>query len=94
MNKNIIAVDAKAINNVITNAKVRQTIYTAFIVLGVVIGSIQASGLDAEWLNVATNVYLYLTAALGALALTNTPSEKQIEELEVKEENDDNSYEI
>lgn len=86
MNK-VIQVDPNAINNVISNAKARKVIYGVFVILGLVIGSVQASGLVAEWLNVATNVYIYLTAALGALALTNTPGETKQEEVEFVESN-------
>lgn len=85
MNK-VIQVDPAAINNIITNARVRQIIYGVFIILGVVIGSIQTAGVSAEWLEISVNVYTYLTAVVVALALTNTPSEKKQEVVEIVEE--------
>lgn len=85
MNK-VIQVDPAAINNIITNARVRQIIYGVFVILGVVIGSIQTAGVSAQWLEISVNVYTYLTAVVVALALTNTPSEKKQEVVEIVEE--------
>ena len=88
MNK-VIQVDPSAINNIITNAKARQIIYSVFILLGVVIGALQTAGITAEWLEISVNVYTYLTAGVVVLALTNTPGDKKQEEVEVDESTED-----
>lgn len=84
--KTVVQVDPAAINNVITSAKVRRIIYTVITLASVLIGAIGvAYGVNApEWFDVVVRVYLFVAAASGGLALTNTPSEKNQDEVVVE----------
>lgn len=80
----IVQVDPSAINNVISNAKARQIIYSVIILSGIILGAIGV-GVGAnvpEWVEIATRVYVFLSAAMGGLALTNTPGNKNQEVVE------------
>lgn len=84
--KTVVQVDPAAINNVITSAKVRRIIYTVITLASVLIGAIGvAYGANApEWYEITVRVYLFIAAASGGLALTNTPAEKNQEEIIVE----------
>ena len=86
--KTVVQVDPQAINNVITSAKVRRIIYTVITLASVLIGAIGvAYGANApEWYEITVRVYLFIAAASGGLALTNTPAKKNQEEVIVEGE--------
>lgn len=61
-------------------AEARRYVYTAYAVIGVLIGATQVGFVAASvdqptWLTVALAVYAYLGIALGFTAAANTPAE-------------------
>lgn len=91
MNK--IVVDKDALNNVLESPEQRKIAYKTYAALGILLGAIQAGlfvyGADPLWFNATVAVYLFLALPFGGLALTNTPSTEQQEEIAIGETDDD-----
>ena len=65
------------LGRVITSDRVRQIIYTAYVVAVVLLGAVQAAYAGSEagapvWLTIAQQVALYLGAPVAGLAVVNT----------------------
>ena len=64
------------LGRVITSDRVRQIIYTAYVIAVVVIGAVQVAYAGAsvtpEWVTVTQQVLLYLGLPVGGLAAVNT----------------------
>lgn len=91
MNK--IIVDKDALNNVLESPEQRKVAYKIYALLGVIFGAMQTAfviyGYEATWFNATVGVYLFLAIPFGGLALTNTPSTEQQEEITIGETDDD-----
>lgn len=65
------------LGRVITSDRVRQVIYTGYVIGVLLLGAVQVAYAGAEagapvWLNVAQQVALYLGAPVAGLAVVNT----------------------
>lgn len=65
------------LGRVITSDRVRQIIYTAYVIAVVLLGAVQAAYAGSEagapvWLTIAQQVALYLGAPVAGLAVVNT----------------------
>lgn len=72
------------LGRVITSDRVRQIIYTAYVIAVVLLGAVQAAyaGYEAGapvWLTIAQQVALYLGVPVGGLAAVNTKRGKYAE---------------
>lgn len=72
------------LGRVITSDRVRQIIYTAYVVAVVLLGAVQAAYAGSEagapvWLTIAQQVALYLGVPVGGLAAVNTKRGKYAE---------------
>ena len=78
------------VGNIITDPRVRESVYTIFAVLGVALGATQVGFSAAEqgqpvWLTVALAVYAFLGAAGLGVARANTPTREHIEDARTKD---------
>jgi len=65
------------LGSVVTNATIRKSIYTAYVVALVIVGALQVAyaateGPTPDWLTIALAVLAYLGVPVGGLALANT----------------------
>ena len=72
------------LGRVITSDRVRQIIYTAYVISVVLLGAVQAAYAGSEagapvWLTIAQQVALYLGAPVAGLAVVNTKRGKYAE---------------
>lgn len=78
------------VGNIITDPRVRESVYTIFAVLGVALGATQVGFSAAEqgqpvWLTVALAVYAFLGAAGLGVARANTPTRENIVDARTKD---------
>lgn len=67
--------DSNALGSIITNPTARKAIYATYVVVGLILGSIQAWYGDGapDWLGQYLAVYGYVGIPVGGLAIANTP---------------------